>query len=51
MKDSHILVSSHVALLKDGVETHLLQSAAIYGGFTAIHNRRLSGLVIEHAQK
>ena len=51
MQDPHKLITNHVALLKDGVETHLLLSEAIYCGFTAIHNSKLSWLVIEHAQK
>ena len=50
MKDSHTLVSDHVMLMKDGVAVDLPQCATIGDGLKSFHNRRLSGLVIEHAQ-
>ena len=51
VKDSNTLVTDLVMLMKDGFAVALPQCATIGDVFASFNNRRLSGLVIEHAKK
>ena len=51
MKDSHTLLTDLVIPLGDGFAEDLPQCATAGDVLASFHNRRLSGLVIEHAKK